>query len=178
MRGSSPDAALYWLARMLDGGCDPLYLARRVARMASEDIGNADPRPAIGAERLGAQERMGSPEGELAIARPWSIWRSRRKATRGSYRAGGGAARCRTSRNAGRAAASAQCARNWRGSYTARVTAMRTTSMHLRRWRMLFSEVLQTARYYQPTANGLEGRIGKNWSGCGSWIGTAAGGDT
>jgi putative ATPase len=44
VRGSSPDAALYWCLRMLDGGCDPLYVARRVVRMASEDIGNADPR--------------------------------------------------------------------------------------------------------------------------------------
>ncbi|HBL86902.1 MAG TPA: recombination factor protein RarA, partial [Alcanivorax sp.] len=44
VRGSDPDAALYWFARMLDGGCDPLYIARRVVRMASEEIGNADPR--------------------------------------------------------------------------------------------------------------------------------------
>lgn len=69
VRGSSPDAALYWMCRMLDGGCDPLYLARRVVRMASEDIGNADPR-ALGLclEAWQVQERLGSPEGELAIA--------------------------------------------------------------------------------------------------------------
>ena len=69
VRGSSPDAALYWLCRMLDGGCDPLYLARRVVRMASEDIGNADPR-ALGLclDAWQVQERLGSPEGELAIA--------------------------------------------------------------------------------------------------------------
>ncbi|WP_457672928.1 replication-associated recombination protein A [Thiolapillus sp.] len=69
VRGSSPDAALYWLCRMLDGGCDPLYIARRVVRMASEDIGNADPRAlelALNAWQV--QERLGSPEGELAIA--------------------------------------------------------------------------------------------------------------
>ncbi len=69
VRGSSPDAALYWLCRMLDGGCDPLYIARRVLRMASEDIGNADPRAlelALNAWQV--QERLGSPEGELAIA--------------------------------------------------------------------------------------------------------------
>jgi len=54
VRGSSPDAALYWFVRMIDGGCDPLYIARRVVRMASEDIGNADPRAlAIGPQRLG-----------------------------------------------------------------------------------------------------------------------------
>lgn len=69
VRGSAPDAALYWYARMLDGGCDPLYIARRVVRMASEDIGNADPRALqIGLDAWQAQERLGSPEGELAIA--------------------------------------------------------------------------------------------------------------
>jgi putative ATPase len=69
VRGSSPDAALYWLARMLDGGCDPEYVARRVLRMASEDIGNAD----LNALQLALHawetyQRLGSPEGELAIA--------------------------------------------------------------------------------------------------------------
>lgn len=69
VRGSSPDAALYWLARMLDGGCDPLYIARRVVRMASEDIGNADPRGLqLALNAWDVQERLGSPEGELAIA--------------------------------------------------------------------------------------------------------------
>lgn len=69
VRGSDPDAALYWLGRMLDGGCDPLYIARRAVRMASEDIGNADPRAlelALNAWQV--QERLGSPEGELALA--------------------------------------------------------------------------------------------------------------
>ncbi|MFT0212953.1 replication-associated recombination protein A [Pseudomonas sp. F1_0610] len=69
VRGSNPDAALYWFARMLDGGCDPLYIARRVVRMASEDIGNADPRAlGICLDAWHVQERLGSPEGELAIA--------------------------------------------------------------------------------------------------------------
>ncbi len=69
VRGSSPDAALYWLSRMLDGGCDPLYIARRVVRMASEDIGNADPRALrIALDAWETYERLGSPEGELAIA--------------------------------------------------------------------------------------------------------------
>jgi len=69
VRGSSPDAALYWFCRMLDGGCDPLYVARRVVRMASEDIGNADPRGlTLALEAWQVQERLGSPEGELAIA--------------------------------------------------------------------------------------------------------------
>ncbi len=69
VRGSSPDAALYWFARMLDGGCDPLYIARRAVRMASEDIGNADPRALqLALNGWDVQERLGSPEGELAIA--------------------------------------------------------------------------------------------------------------
>lgn len=69
VRGSSPDASLYWFARMIDGGCDPLYIARRVVRMASEDIGNADPRGLqLALNAWEVQERLGSPEGELAIA--------------------------------------------------------------------------------------------------------------
>lgn len=69
VRGSSPDGALYWCMRMLDGGCDPIYIARRVLRMASEDIGNADPRALdIALSAWQAFERLGSPEGELAIA--------------------------------------------------------------------------------------------------------------
>ncbi|MFA7553240.1 MAG: replication-associated recombination protein A [Spongiibacteraceae bacterium] len=69
VRGSAPDAALYWFCRMLDGGCDALYIARRVVRMASEDVGNADPRALeIALNAWNVQERLGSPEGELAIA--------------------------------------------------------------------------------------------------------------
>lgn len=69
VRGSDPDAALYWLARMLDGGCDPGYLIRRVTRMASEDIGLADPRALpLCIAAWEAYDRQGSPEGELAIA--------------------------------------------------------------------------------------------------------------
>ena len=69
VRGSDPDAALYWLVRMLDGGCDPLYIARRLVRMATEDIGNADPRALrLALDASECYERLGSPEGELALA--------------------------------------------------------------------------------------------------------------
>ncbi len=69
IRGSNPDAALYWLSRMLDGGCDPHYLLRRLLRIASEDIGNADPRALrITLDAWETFDRLGSPEGELAIA--------------------------------------------------------------------------------------------------------------
>ncbi len=69
VRGSDPDAALYWLCRMLDGGADPIYLARRILRMANEDIGNADPRGAtLALQAWETYDRLGSPEGELALA--------------------------------------------------------------------------------------------------------------
>ncbi|MGA9365851.1 MAG: replication-associated recombination protein A [Steroidobacteraceae bacterium] len=69
VRGTDPDGALYWLCRMLDGGCDPLYIARRVVRMAMEDVGIADPRAfALTLDAWEAYDRLGSPEGELAIA--------------------------------------------------------------------------------------------------------------
>jgi putative ATPase len=69
VRGSHPDAALYWLCRMLDGGADPSYLARRIIRMACEDIGLADPRAlSIALDAAQTYERLGSPEGELALA--------------------------------------------------------------------------------------------------------------
>ena len=69
VRGSNPDAALYWMCRMLDGGADPLYVGRRLLRMATEDIGLADPRAlALTADAVAVYERLGTPEGELALA--------------------------------------------------------------------------------------------------------------
>ncbi len=69
VRGSNPDAALYWLARILDGGCDPVYLARRLTRMAVEDIGLADPRAlSMAIDAWDTYERLGTPEGDLALA--------------------------------------------------------------------------------------------------------------
>ncbi|WP_347987411.1 replication-associated recombination protein A [Methylomonas sp. AM2-LC] len=69
VRGTDPDAALYWFCRMISAGCDPLYIARRVVRMASEDIGNADPRGLqVALDATNAYERLGSPEGELSLA--------------------------------------------------------------------------------------------------------------
>ncbi len=69
MRGTDPDAVLYWFCRMIDGGCDPRYIARRAIRMASEDVGNADPRAlTLTLDAAESYERLGSPEGELALA--------------------------------------------------------------------------------------------------------------
>jgi putative ATPase len=69
VRGSNPDAALYWMVRMLDGGADPLYVGRRIVRMAAEDVGLADPRALrVALDACETYERLGSPEGELALA--------------------------------------------------------------------------------------------------------------
>ncbi|NVJ59995.1 MAG: replication-associated recombination protein A [Gammaproteobacteria bacterium] len=69
VRGSDPDASLFWFCSMLEGGCDPLYIARRIVRMASEDIGNAEPRAlTLALNAWDVQKRLGSPEGELAMA--------------------------------------------------------------------------------------------------------------
>jgi putative ATPase len=76
VRGSDPDAALYWLVRMLDAGADPRYMARRLVRMASEDIGLADPRALrLALDAAEVYERLGSPEGELAWRSVWCTWR-------------------------------------------------------------------------------------------------------
>ena len=102
MRGSDPDAALYYLARMLDAGEDPLYLARRVVRMAVEDIGLADPQALVICNAAkDAYDFLGSPEGELAIAAGGDLSRHRAEIERrlcglrrGHARGQGGTARC------------------------------------------------------------------------------------
>lgn len=164
VRGSSPDAALYWFARMLDGGCDPLYIARRVARMASEDIGNADPRALqLALNAWEAQERMGSPEGELAIAQA-IVYLAVAAKSNAVYTALAAARRDVERhgtlevpphlRNAPTALARElghgegyRYAHDEPNSYAA--------------GECYFPESLKDARYYQPTANGLEGRIGE-----------------
>ncbi|MBZ0087618.1 MAG: replication-associated recombination protein A [Thermomonas sp.] len=93
VRGSHPDAALYWLVRMLDGGADPAYLARRMTRMAVEDVGLADPRALqMALEAWDAYERLGSPEGELALAQAVIYLASTAKSNAG-YKALGAARR-------------------------------------------------------------------------------------
>ena len=83
IRGSDPDATLYWLARLLDGGCEPLYIARRLIRVASEDIGNADPRALqVAISAAEAYERLGSPEGDLALSQAAAYQASAPKSNR------------------------------------------------------------------------------------------------
>jgi putative ATPase len=92
IRGSSPDAASYWLARLLDGGCDPLYVARRLVRIASEDIGTADPRALpLALAAWDAQARLGSPEGDLALTHA-AIYLACAPKSNAVYRAAGNAA--------------------------------------------------------------------------------------
>ena len=109
VRGSDPDASLYWLVRMLDGGVDPRYLARRMIRMASEDIGLADPRAlevAINAAEV--YERLGTPEGELALAECVIYLAVAAKSQRGLHGLQRGARVHRRGRHAARAAAHPQ----------------------------------------------------------------------
>jgi len=164
VRGSSPDAALYWFARMLDGGCDPLYIARRVARMASEDIGNADPRALqLALNAWEVQERMGSPEGELAIAQA-IVYLAVAAKSNAVYTALAAArqdverhgtlevpphlrnAPTKLARELGHGEGY-RYAHDEPGAYAAGECYM--------------PEALKDARYYRPTANGLEGRIGE-----------------
>ncbi|NOT89806.1 MAG: replication-associated recombination protein A [Lysobacter sp.] len=93
VRSSNPDAALYWLARMLDGGCDPVYLARRMTRMAVEDIGLADPRALqMAIDAWDTFERLGSPEGDLALAQ-LAIYLASTAKSNAAYKAFGAAKR-------------------------------------------------------------------------------------
>ena len=93
VRSSNPDAALYWFTRMLDGGCDPIYLARRLTRMAVEDIGLADPRAlTMATEAWDTYERLGSPEGDLALAQ-LAIYLASTAKSNAAYKAFGAAKR-------------------------------------------------------------------------------------
>ncbi len=172
VRGSSPDAALYWFARMLDGGCDPLYIARRVARMASEDIGNADPRALqLALNAWEAQERMGSPEGELALAQA-IVYLAVAAKSNAVYTAFA-AARRDVERHG-----TLEVPPHLRNA----PTALARELGHGEGYRYAhdepnayaagecyFPEALQDARYYQPTANGLEGRIGEKLERLRDW---------
>ena len=162
VRGSSPDAALYWYCRMLDGGCDPLYLARRVIRMASEDIGNAEPRGlSIALDAWQTLERLGSPEGELALAQaivylaavPKSnAVYSAFKAAQRAVEEGGSLEVPVDLRNAPTALARSEghgaeyrYAHDEPGGYAAGES--------------YFPEALQAARFYHPKDSGLESRV-------------------
>ena len=162
IRGSSPDGTLYWLARMLDGGCDPLYLARRLVRIASEDIGNADPRAlTLALDAWDVQERLGSPEGELALAHA-AVYMACAPKSNAVYAAFGAA--MRDAREHG----SLEVPKHLRNAPTRLLESLG----HGGGYRYAHDEpdayaagerylpdALQQRRYYEPTGRGLEGRI-------------------
>ena len=164
VRGSAPDAALYWLARMLNGGCDPLYIARRLVRMASEDVGNADPRALqLAVDAWDAFHRLGSPEGDLALAQAVLYLASAPKsnATEVAFNAAMAYAREQPSwpvparlRNAPTALMGAlghgkgyRYAHSEEGAYTA--------------GERYFPDEMPDQGFYHPTDRGLEARIGQ-----------------
>jgi putative ATPase len=164
VRGSDPDAALYWFARMLDGGCDALYVARRMVRMASEDIGNADPRALrITLDAWETYDRLGSPEGELALAQALTFLACAAKSN-AVYKAYGAAAR--DARELG----SREVPERLRNAPTKLAKAMG----HGKDYRYAheepggfaagesyFPDDMGERHYYQPVAAGLEIQIGE-----------------
>ena len=162
IRGSNPDGALYWLARMIDGGADPRYLARRLVRIASEDIGNADPRAlTLGLDAWEVQERLGSPEGELALAHA-AVYMACAPKSDAVYTAFGAA--MRDAREHG----SLEVPKHLRNTPTRLLESLG----HGKDYRHAHEEpdayaagerylpdALQQRRYYEPAGRGLEGRI-------------------
>ena len=162
VRGSHPDAALYWLCRMLDGGADPRYLMRRVLRMAWEDIGLADPRALqIASEAASTYERLGSPEGELAIAQA-VVYLSLAPKSNAAYEA----------YNAARAFVKADGSRQVPAHLRNAPTQLMKDLGHGRAYRYAHDEPhayaagesylpdgMQEPSWYQPTDRGLEAKI-------------------
>ncbi len=162
VRGSAPDAALYWLARMLDGGCDPLYIARRVVRMASEDIGLADTRSLeLALNACQVYERLGSPEGELAIAQA-IVYLACAPKSNALYLAYNAA------RQDAKAQGSFEVPMHLRNAPTALMKKLGYGKMYryahnepegYAAGESYFPEDLKPRRYYHPTNRGLEAKI-------------------
>ena len=162
VRGSAVDAALYWCCRMLDGGCDPAYIARRLVRMASEDVGNADPRAVqLALAAWEAHHRLGSPEGDLAIAQA-VIYLACAPKSNAAYKAFG--------------AAMAQVAETPSHDVPLRLRNAPTSLMRNLGYgegyryahdeaeayaagENYFPDQLEPQRYYRPTGQGLEAKI-------------------
>ena len=172
MRGTDPDAALYWLARMLDGGCDPRYVARRLIRMASEDIGNADPRAlALTLDAAEAYERLGSPEGELALAQA-TVFLACAAKSNATYRAFGAATKDAVE------SGTREVPLHLRNAPTALAKQMG----HSKGYRYAHDEEgayaagenyfpigLEDRRYYHPVDRGLEARIAEKLTRFRAW---------
>ncbi len=162
VRGSDPDAALYWYCRMLDGGCDPLYIARRAVRMASEDIGNADPRALqMALNAWEAQERLGSPEGELAIAHAIVYLASvpKSNAVYSAYNAAMAAARKHGSRDVPLHLRNAASRLMKELGYGEEYRYAHDEPEGYAAGEDYFPEDMPPQRFYQPVARGLEAKI-------------------
>jgi putative ATPase len=162
VRGSSPDAALYWFARMIDGGCDPLYVARRVVRMASEDIGNADPRAlSIALDAWQVQERLGSPEGELAIAQAvtYLACAAKSNAVYSAYQAVMNDVRSQSSEEVPLHLRNAPTNLMKEEGHGADYRYAHDEANGYAAGENYFPESLKDSRYYQPVERGLEQRI-------------------
>jgi len=164
VRGSDPDAALYWFARMIDGGCDPLYIARRMVRMASEDIGNADPRALrITLDAWETYDRLGSPEGELALAQAlvFLACAAKSNAVYTAYSEAGQAARESGSRDV---PARFRNAPNKLAKELGHGKGYRYTHNETGRFaagERYFPDDMDEQLYYRPTPEGLEIQIGE-----------------
>ena len=165
MRGSDPDATLYWLVRMLDGGVDPRYVARRLLRMASEDIGLADPRALhLALDAAEVYERLGSPEGELALAQAvvYLAMAPKSNAVYSAWNAVRALVRSDGTRPVPAAPAQRADAADEAAGLRRRATAMRTTRPAASRpARPTCPKACRSTRFYEPVPRGLELRIGE-----------------
>ena len=162
VRGSDPDAAMYWLARMLDGGCDPLYIVRRVVRMASEDIGNADPRAlTLCVNAWDVQTRLGSPEGELAIAQAvtYLACAPKSNAVYNAYNQARAMVAEQPSYEVPLHLRNAPTKLMKDSGYGAEYRYAHNEPDAFAAGENYFPEAIKNTRFYKPTARGLEGKI-------------------
>lgn len=164
VRGSDPDAALYWYARMLEGGCDPLYIARRVVRMASEEVANADPRALqVALNAWDVQERLGSPEGELAIAQAivYIAVAPKSNAVYTAYKAARADARSKPDYEVPIHLRNAPTSLMKDLGHGAEYRYAHDEDQAYAAGECYFPPQMQGTRYYQPTSRGLEKKIGE-----------------
>ncbi|MGM0634094.1 MAG: replication-associated recombination protein A [Pseudomonadota bacterium] len=164
VRGSAPDAALYWMMRMLDGGCDPLYIARRLVRMASEDIGNADPRALqISMSAWDAMIRLGSPEGELTLGQAvlYLACAPKSNAVYQAFNAAAADMKAHGSLDVPEHLRNAPTRLMKEMGYGEAYRYAHDEPEHYAAGENYFPPELQQMRYYHPSANGLERKIGE-----------------
>lgn len=164
IRGSNPDAAAYWLSRMLEGGCDPHYLLRRLVRIASEDIGNADPRALnIALDAWDSFDRLGSPEGDLAItqaaiylavcAKSNAVYRAHKLALQAAHDYPDQPVPLHIRNAPTKLSKSLGHGKGYRYSHDEEHSFSAGQSY--------FPEIMQQTEFYSPTDNGLEKKIGE-----------------